>query len=204
MHYRWNIATVLLAGLAAAAVAESVHHPPGDPASPAGSVGAKEHVSHSAMPGLESLSNEEFEVAFMSMMVAHHQGAVAMADWVLERGDDPDVMAAAQAVKKAQVPEIEQMTSWLREWYDSGVDVTWADMMTDDMRGVSGTLQEGTDADLAFLAAMIHHHQGAIDMAQVALENAEHQELRDIARDIILTQVEEVHQYQTWLVQVGE
>ncbi|HET8986802.1 MAG TPA: DUF305 domain-containing protein, partial [Trueperaceae bacterium] len=193
MHYRWKIATVLLAALAAAAVAESAHHPPGNPASPAANQGAMKHGSHSPMPGLESLSGEEFEVAFMSMMIAHHESAVAMADWVLERGDDPDVMAAAQAVKDAQGPEIEQMTSWLREWYDSAVDVTWADMMTADMSGMLDTMEEGTDPNLAFLAAMIQHHQGAIDMAQVALESAEHQQLRDMARDIILTQVEEVH-----------
>src|SRR5690606_16878813 len=71
---------------------------------------------------LGGLAGEEFEVAFMSMMIAHHQGAIAMADWVLERGDDPEVLAAARAVKAAQAPEIEQMTTWLRAWYDAEVD----------------------------------------------------------------------------------
>lgn len=156
------------------------------------------------MPGLESLSGEEFEVAFMSMMTAHHQGAIDMADWVLERGDDPDVLAAAQSIKDAQDPEIEQMAAWLREWYDSDVDATWAGMMNADMSGMVDAMGRGSDPDLAFLAEMIRHHQGAIDMAQVALERAEHQELRDMARDIVVAQAEEVHQYQTWLEQAAE
>lgn len=252
MHNRWKIpAAMLAATLAAAAFAESTHHPPGDAASPpmnqggmtsgampgghgmmggagmmrdlrggmmrhiremmaqmhgasASNMGAMEHGNDSSMPGLEGLSGEEFEVAFMSMMTAHHQGAIEMADWVLERGDDPDVLAAAQAVKDAQSPEIEQMAAWLREWYDADVDATWAGMMNADMSGMMDTMEEGIDPNLAFLAAMIQHHQGAIDMAQVALERAEHQELRDMARDIVVAQAEEVHQYQTWLEEAAE
>ncbi|HZJ10719.1 MAG TPA: DUF305 domain-containing protein [Trueperaceae bacterium] len=171
---------------------------------PATQMGAMNHGSDSSMPGLESLSGEEFEVAFMSMMTAHHQGAIDMADWVLERGDDPDVLAAAQSIKDAQDPEIEQMAAWLREWYDSDVDATWAGMMNADMSGMVDAMGRGSDPDLAFLAEMIRHHQGAIDMAQVALERAEHQELRDMARDIVVAQAEEVHQYQTWLEQAAE
>ena len=170
----------------------------------ASNMGAMEHGNDSSMPGLESLSGEEFEVAFMSMMTAHHQGAIDMADWVLERGDDPDVLAAAQAVKDAQAPEIEQMAAWLREWYDADVDATWAGMMNADMSGMMDTMEEGVDPNLTFLSAMIQHHQGAIDMAQVALERADHQELRDMARDIVVAQAEEVHQYQTWLEETAE
>ena len=164
-------------------------------------MGAMQHGNYSTMPGLEGLSGEEFEVAFLSMMTAHHQGAIEMADWVLERGDDPDVVAAAQAVKDAQAPEIEQMGTWLREWYQAGVDAAWAGMMNADMSGMMEAMEQGSDPDLAFLAEMIRHHQGAIDMAQIALERADHQELRDMARDIIVAQAEEVHQYQSWLEQ---
>jgi len=156
------------------------------------------------IPGLESLAGGEFEVAFMSMMIAHHQGATTMADWALEHGDDPDVLAGARAIKAAQEPEIEQMTSWLREWYDADADAAWTRMMHADMSGMMTSMEQGADPDTAFLVEMIRHHQGAIDMAQLALERAEHEELRTLARDIILAQTDEVYQYRIWLDQVAQ
>src|SRR5690606_23166284 len=134
---------------------------------------------------LGGLAGEEFEVAFMSMMVAHHQGAVAMADWVLERGDEPEVLSAARAIQAAQGPEIERMTAWLREWYGADVDAGYAATMEADMGGMMAVMAAGADPDTAFLEEMIRHHQGAIDMAQLALERATHAELRELARDII-------------------
>ena len=64
---------------------------------PAADMSAMDHGDDSSMPGLDSLSGEEFEVAFMSMMTAHHQGAIAMADWVrpdaiLEYADCPSLL----------------------------------------------------------------------------------------------------------------
>lgn len=164
-------------------------------------VGQAPGMMHGAagMSDLGGLAGEEFEVAFMSMMIAHHQGAIAMADWVLERGNDSEVLAAARAVKAAQAPEIEQMTTWLREWYDADIDSASAATMDADMSGMMTAMAEGPDPDAAFLTEMIAHHQGAIDMAQLALERATHAELRDLARDVIVTQAGEVHQYQAWL-----
>ena len=44
----------------------------------------------------------------------------------------------------------------------------------------------------AFLHGMIPHHQGAIDMANLALQNAEREELKSMAREIIRTQTSEI------------
>ena len=43
----------------------------------------------------------------------------------------------------------------------------------------------GDDFDRIFLQSMIVRHQGAIDMANTAKERAKHQELKDMADDII-------------------
>lgn len=157
------------------------------------------HGAASPTPSLDILSGEEYEAAFLSMMIAHHEGAIDMAEWILERSEDPDVRAAAEAITAAQDPEIQQMTVWLREWYDTGVASDWAEMMHADMSGMMDVMEQGEDPDVAFLQEMLRHHQGAIDMAQLALERAPHAEVRDLARDVILAQAEEVHQYQAWL-----
>jgi len=53
-------------------------------------------------------------------------------------------------------------------------------------------------SDEEFLAAMIEHHQGAIDMARIALERAEREEVRRLAEEIITVQQAEIEQMRTW------
>jgi uncharacterized protein (DUF305 family) len=59
----------------------------------------------------------------------------------------------------------------------------------------SGMLVEnGKYSDERFIDAMIPHHRGAIDMAEVALENAEHQEIIELSRNIISSQQAEIEE----------
>jgi hypothetical protein len=48
------------------------------------------------------------------------------------------------------------------------------------------------DADADFVAAMIPHHQGAIDMAKVELRHGRNEQLRRLAQEIIVTQQQEI------------
>ncbi len=73
--------------------------------------------------------------------------------------------------------------------------------MLDPAAGVAAMHAAGGPFDRAFLEAMIAHHQSAVAMAQVALQQAQHQELRDLASSIVETQNGEITQMQTWLAQ---
>ena len=48
------------------------------------------------------------------------------------------------------------------------------------------------DADADFVAMMVPHHQGAIDMAQAQLRHGHNEQLRRLAQEIIVTQQEEI------------
>jgi len=48
------------------------------------------------------------------------------------------------------------------------------------------------DVDTDFVTTMVPHHQDAIDMAQAELHYGRNEELRRIAREIIVTQQEEI------------
>jgi uncharacterized protein (DUF305 family) len=54
--------------------------------------------------------------------------------------------------------------------------------------------EDGKYSDKAFIDAMVPHHQGAVEMARVALENAEHEEIKQLSRNIISTQRDEIEE----------
>jgi uncharacterized protein (DUF305 family) len=53
--------------------------------------------------------------------------------------------------------------------------------------------------EVKFMTQMIDHHAMALDMAQMCLEKAVHEELRSMCEDIIASQSEEIAQMQSWL-----
>lgn len=55
--------------------------------------------------------------------------------------------------------------------------------------------------DATFMAWMIEHHQGAIDMAALAEERAAHQEVKDLAASIIASQSAEIETMRGWLAE---
>ena len=77
------------------------------------------------------------------------------------------------------------------------VDVDDFDMVA----GLDGL--EGDAFDRAFLEMMIPHHQGAIDMAELVLQNAKHDELKEMARAIITAQQAEIDQMNRWMSDWG-
>lgn len=82
---------------------------------------------------------------------------------------------------------------------------TSADHMGMSMNDMSGELngRTGDDFDKNFLAMMIAHHQGAIDMAKLSEKNAKHQEIKDLSKDILSAQSKEIDQMQTWQTDWG-
>lgn len=61
----------------------------------------------------------------------------------------------------------------------------------------------GDDFDRAFLSGMIVHHQGAITMSELAEKNAKHEEVKQLSRDIISAQNEEITQMRQWQTDWG-
>jgi uncharacterized protein (DUF305 family) len=65
------------------------------------------------------------------------------------------------------------------------------------------TDKSGDDFDAAFITSMIDHHQGAIDMAELAESRAEHDEIKQLSRDIIRAQEAEIAQMHDWQQEWG-
>lgn len=70
------------------------------------------------------------------------------------------------------------------------------EQMNQMMTGLTG--KTGDDFDKVFLTEMIVHHEGAVSMATSALDNAQHEEIRLMAKDIISAQTKEIQQMKEW------
>ena len=57
----------------------------------------------------------DVDVDFVRAMIPHHQGAVDMANIVIEYGKAPEIRKLAEEIVKAQETEIAFMNSWLEK-----------------------------------------------------------------------------------------
>lgn len=73
--------------------------------------------------------------------------------------------------------------------------------MSQMMNSLQG--KTGDDFDKTFITEMIAHHQGAIDMANLAKTNAKHDEIKSMANDIVTAQTKEITQLKTWQMDWG-
>ena len=55
-------------------------------------------------------------------------------------------------------------------------------------------MENGKYSDRRFIDAMVPHHQGAIAMAEIALKNAQHEEIIQLSRKIISSQQAEIEE----------
>ncbi len=168
-------------------------------------------MDHGSMMNMDlGPADESFDLRFIDGMIPHHEGAVAMAQEALQKSNRPEIKQLAQAIIDAQEKEISELKEWRTSWYPNAGDEPMmysAEMghmmpMTEEMRSsmmMSGDLGAADDQfDLRFINAMIPHHQGAIDMAQQALEKSDRTEIKELAQNIIDSQQQEISQMEQW------
>lgn len=166
---------------------------------------SKDSSSSTEAPATSANAADEM---FVTMMIPHHQQAIDMADILLEKADaDARVTELAQNVKDAQGPEIERMLSWLEEWgvtYDpnSGMDHGSGDGMMSESDISALEDASGADASRLFLEQMILHHEGAVDMARTALQDASNPEVLELAEQVIDDQTSEIGEMNDLIAQL--
>ncbi|MBA3244032.1 MAG: DUF305 domain-containing protein [Actinobacteria bacterium] len=142
-----------------------------------------------------------FDRAFIDAMVPHHQSAIEMATAAKEDGlAQPELVEIADDIIATQQTEIDQMLDWREQWFGSkerqpaaaalealGLSAAEAGME----HGAEG-FATADNVDQAFAGMMIGHHTGAIRMAELAQEKADHDEIKTLAGEIIASQQREI------------
>jgi uncharacterized protein (DUF305 family) len=77
-------------------------------------------MMHDMNASLEGKTGDAFDRAFLAEMIIHHQGAVDMAQKVLEVSQRPELQTLATEIITAQEKEIVMMQEWLDVWFESG------------------------------------------------------------------------------------
>ena len=107
---------------------------------------------------------------------------------------------------EVQLPDIctaggEQPAGEMAMGMDHEMDAAHADLMEgmDELNRqmMAGMMAE--DVDVAFVCAMIPHHQGAINMARAELEHGDDEWAREMAQKVIDAQEQEIAQMLAWL-----
>ena len=156
------------------------------------------------------MTGETYDRNFIANMIAHHEGAVTMAQLALTNAKHQELKDMANDIISAQNGEISQMKSWQQAWgYPSSSSDNMMDHsamgMMDEMAGMENELKgkTGDEFDKAFIEQMIMHHQGALDMAAPGEKNAEHQEVKDLSKAIVSAQTKEIQQMKQWQQEWG-
>jgi uncharacterized protein (DUF305 family) len=71
-------------------------------------------LSEDEMTALENATGAEFERLYLEGMIEHHEGAIQMAQMILD-SENPEVKELGEAIVESQTAEIEQMKEMLDE-----------------------------------------------------------------------------------------
>jgi uncharacterized protein (DUF305 family) len=107
----------------------------------------------------------------------------------------------ANDIVTSQSKEIDQLKAWRKGWYRSDVIPEGGAGHTGGMDSDLTKLAAASPFDKAFIDAMLLHHQSAIEMATEAQTKAEHDEIKQLTKDIAAAQQREVDQMKTWRAQ---
>lgn len=141
------------------------------------------------------------DIMFAQLMIPHHEQAVELATIAESNTTTPAIRDLAERIKNAQSPEIEQMKGWL-ETAGSGMEMSHSMNMPgivsdEDMATIAAA--KGTEFDALFLAHMIEHHKGAIDMVNDLIAGSANPEVKSLGEAIISAQTAEIAEMEALL-----
>ena len=155
-------------------------------------------TSMEKVPGSQSASR-----TFISQMIPHHQGAIAMAEYEIKHGKNFDMIQLAKSIKAEQQSELIQMKLLMNQTESAAEAPKNLDKEFDkSMETMMNNMPSEhvlKDTDHAFALVMLPHHQAAIDMARVLLKHPGDVTVSAFARKLISDEQIEIEQMSHYL-----
>lgn len=143
------------------------------------------------------------DAAFAADLIAHHAQAIEIASLLLAKNYiDPAAQSSASRIKSTKVPQVEQLRGWLAGWKQpvpapNGSPTTTREtalaaghdeaslpgmMRADDIAALRRL--DGIEAGRLYLAMMVNHELGAVQLANDELATGRNPDARKLARSI--------------------
>lgn len=205
----WTTLTALTAlSISAAAQAQVPIVQPGAPGQ-AGRIITAEEASD-----LAGISYSLGDIQFLRGMIPHHAQAKEMSALAEDRTNNPTVLAVAARITLSQDDEISMMQGWLR---DQGLEAPAEDVHHqpgfEPMKGMLSDVQmnelaaaSGPEFDRLYLEYMIDHHQGALEMVEMLLDqrgSVQDPLLYEFTSDVTSDQTSEIERMDTLLASLN-
>lgn len=150
------------------------------------------------MDGMTMSSEGATDAGFVNDMTPHHESAIEMAKIAQRRAEHPEIAKLADKIVETQSAEIDELAQLGERLDVSDGETLGLSMEAMGMEMDTGSLESAEPFDQAFIDMMIPHHQGAIEMAQVELEEGSDGETVDLAQRIIEAQSAEIEEMNSW------
>lgn len=143
------------------------------------------------------------DLEFAEFFVAHHEMAIHMAEEQIDRGENAQVRAMAQAVVEDQTREVDLLRQALAEL--GGGDDPSRQPEDPHVQADMGAMSmlPGAALDEMFLLDMIPHHAAGLPVAHRAQSTLQREDLRRLANDIADAQAREVGEMHAMLEELG-
>jgi uncharacterized protein (DUF305 family) len=114
-------------------------------------------------------ADRTFDLRYINAMIAHHRGAMLLAEQLSKNTSRPEMKTLAQNILADEPKAIAELYTWKKEWY--GDTKTVRDPIVANL----GPADE--KFDLRFLNAIIAHHEAGIVMTKETREKSSRAEI---------------------------
>jgi uncharacterized protein (DUF305 family) len=105
-------------------------------------------------------ADRTFDLRYVNAMIAHHRGAMFLAQQLGENTTRPEMKSLAEEILKNEPGAIAELYTWKKDWYGD------TKVVRDPV--VANLGPAGETFDLRFLNAIIAHHEAGITMTKDA------------------------------------
>lgn len=116
-------------------------------------------------------ADRTFDLRYVNAMIAHHRGAVLLAEQLRTRTERPEMKKLAEAILSDEPKAIADLYVWKKSWYGDTRSVR-------DPQ-VANLGAAGETFDLRFINALIAHHEAGILMTREARLKSSRAEVLD-------------------------